>query len=76
MNTNTLPWADLRKLGSTDKANRYYPTDEVCREYVAINGYRGPSRAWPWSYAKPLLTAKFAKWARQNHPEWAAEHGL
>jgi hypothetical protein len=38
MSANTLTWADLRKLGSTDKANRYYPADEVCREYVAING--------------------------------------
>lgn len=42
--------------------------DTVEAEYINENGYRTPSRAYPNSHAKPLLTRKYAKWLRDNHP--------
>jgi len=67
----TLTWNELRKLGKNDKGNRWFPNDDVCAEYIQQGGYRSPSRAWPYSYAKPLMTKKFIKWVTENHPEWA-----
>lgn len=72
----TFDWRDLRRLGSTDNALRFTATDPVVCEYIALGGYRSPSRAWPHSHSKPLLTAKFAKWAIAKHPQWAASKGL
>lgn len=66
-----LEWRDLYKLGKRDNANRWYPKDETVKRYIDANDYRSPSRAWPYSYAKPLLTKKFAKWATANAPEFA-----
>ena len=68
----TLTWAHLRKFGSFDNANRYYPDHPALKAYIAEGGYRSPSRAWPWSYAKPLLTQKCMKWLIANHPEFVA----
>lgn len=47
---------------SKDNGGRWEPTaasPEYVREY--LRGIRSPSRAWPLSYAKALLTQKFAK---------------
>jgi hypothetical protein len=65
-----LDWADIKKIGKTDKANRWYPCDELA-EY--FNNIRSPSRAWPHSYAKAAQTQKFAKWLAENKPEIAAK---
>lgn len=67
----TLTWVDLKRLGKSDNANRWYPTDAIVEEYIAKNGYRSPSRQWPQSYARPVMTKKFAKWAEENHPEFS-----
>ena len=64
--TTNLTWADLRKLGKTDNANRWYPCEEISEYFVTI---RSPSRAWPYSYAKAALTKKFYKWMMANHPD-------
>ena len=65
-----LTWADIRKIGKSDNANRWYPCDEVAEYFADI---RSPSRAWPNSYAKAAQTQKFAKWLQANRPEIAAK---
>lgn len=72
----TLDWKELRIIGITDKQGRYYPKNEVAVAYIEQNGYRSPSRSWPLSYAKPLMTKKFAKWALENHKEFANKLGI
>ena len=47
-------------LGRTDSANRWYPVDPIAVEYVKKNGYRDPSRAFPYSYLRACSTKKFA----------------
>ena len=69
----TLGWHEVYKLGKTDNANRWYPNEEV-KEY--FNGYRLPSRAYPWSYAKAAMTQKFARWLYDNHPDIYKRLGL
>lgn len=74
-----LDWKDLwQKLGMIkDNGGRFYPGDNTpnsIREY--LKGYRVPSRKWPYSYAKPLLTKKFAKWLINNDQSTAKNCGL
>jgi hypothetical protein len=59
---------------SRDSAGRWYPTHEITEKYCT--GYRSPSRAWPHSYAKAVLTTKFAKWAATEHPDFAKQMGI
>ena len=68
-----LDWSDLRMIGKFDKANRWYPSIDVAEYFTPI---RGPSRAWPHSYAKAAMTKKFANWLKSNHPALAEERGL
>lgn len=79
MDKQTLDWPDLwQHLGMTrDNGNRWVPKQDapqVVKDY--LSGYRAPSRAWPNSYATPLLTKKFAKHLKTNAPELAKECGL
>ena len=74
---DTLTWSDLFDMMQRDKGGRWHaiagtPADE----YIKLNGYRTPSRAWRHSHSKPLLTKKFAKWLKTNHPEYASKYGL
>ena len=69
----TLTWVDLRALGKTDNGNRWYPIAEISAYFDHI---RAPSRAWPNSYAKAAMTAKFAAWLLATRPELAAKLGL
>lgn len=76
---NTLSWSDLwNKLGMTrDNGGRFYPSDstpECIKDY--LSQYRAPSRAWPHSYAKPLMTKKFSKWLAENHTDLAIKYGI
>jgi len=69
-----LKWSDLwNELGmERDRAGRWYPGEdspEYVRDY--LDGYRGPSRAYPKSYATALLTAKFAKKLCEFDPDLA-----
>ena len=64
----TLSWRELRRIGNTDNANRWYPCEEV-QEYFAH--IREPSRAFPHSFARSAQTMKFAKWLIFNRPEIA-----
>jgi len=66
----TFTWTDIRRLGNTDSANRWYPCDDIA-EY--FRGLRAPSRAWPHSYARAAQTAKFARWLEAQRPEIAAK---
>lgn len=76
---NQLDWPDLwNHLGMTkDKGDRWYPGDDTPK-WVAdyLSGYRSPSRAYPYSYAKPLLTKKFAKVLAETDEVLAKECGL
>ena len=68
-----LSWNELYKLGKTDNANRWYPSEEI-KEYFAT--IRTPSRAFPHSYARSAQTMKFAKWLIKNRPEIANKFEL
>lgn len=65
-----LEWTDLWTLGTSDNAKRWYPRTEIERYF---RSYRSPSRAWPWSYAKAALTAKFLLWLKENEPDLVPE---
>ena len=74
-----LDWPDIwGELGMTkDNGGRWYPGDDtptVVTDY--LKGYRSPSRAYPYSYATPLLTKKFAKYLTENEPELAIKLGV
>jgi hypothetical protein len=60
-----LNWQDIRAIGKTDNAGRWYPCDDIVEYFATI---RSPSRAWPHSYAKAAQTAKFARWLIVNRP--------
>lgn len=69
----TLDWKDIYKLGTMDKARRWYPQEDIAPYFGSI---RNPSAAWPWSYAKAAQTQKFAKWLLVNRPDVAKRFGL
>jgi len=69
----TLDWNAVYKLGTTDKARRWYPNEDIAPYFGSI---RNPSAAWPWSYAKAAQTKKFAKWLVVNRPDVAKRFGL
>ena len=65
----TLNWKDLFNLASKDNGGRWHANEGTpAARYIEENGYRSPSRAWPFSHAKALMTRKFAKWLVTNHP--------
>jgi hypothetical protein len=62
---------------SKDNGGRWYPSDETpewVQEY--LEDVRSPSRAWPLSYAKAMLTQKFAKLVVEKDQELAVELGI
>lgn len=68
-----LAWPDIRKIGTIDNGNRWFPIADI-KEY--FDPLRTPSRAWPHSYAKAAQTVKFAKWCIVYRPVLAARLGL
>jgi len=68
-----LTWNDIYKIGNTDNANRWYPSDTVSAYFSTI---REPSRAYPHSMARAAQTMKFAKWLIKNKPEIANKFDL
>lgn len=62
---------------SKDNGGRWFPTDDT-PDYVHefLEGYRTPSRHWPHSYAKAMLSQKFAKLVVQKDPELAVKLGV
>lgn len=55
----------------------WYPeAGTPCAKYLTEGGYPLPSEKFPHTLSRPLLTAKFAKWLKVNHPETAALYGL
>lgn len=74
-----LNWPNLwEDLGlEKDKGGRWwagYAALDFVREYC--KGFRTPSRAWPYSHAKPLLTQKFAKHLVEKDPTLAIKLGV
>ena len=69
----TLDWHLIRRIGKTDKANRWYPCEAVADYFGSI---RSPSRSYPNSYARAAQTQKFAKWLVEHRPEVAKRVGL
>ena len=68
-------WSDLGL--SKDNGGRWFAgtgSPEFVREYCSH--YRTPSRAWPMSHAKPLLSQKFAQALCENMPELAIKCGV
>ena len=68
-----LDWQSIRLIGKSDKANRWYPIEDVAEYFYSL---RAPSHAWPHSYAKAAQTAKFAKWLTENRPAIAQKLGV
>lgn len=68
-------WSDLNM--TKDNGGRWYPSDRT-PDYVVefLKGYRSPSRAFPFSYAKPLLTQKFAKYLCIHDSDLAIRLGV
>jgi len=65
MNTTieSFCWSDIKSFTTQDSAGRIYPCEHTWADiYIRLGGYRSPSRSWPNSYARPLMTRKFAKW--------------
>lgn len=73
---NTLEWRDLFKIMDRDKAGRWYSDNDAADEYIDLHNYRWPSRKWPYSHARALMTKKYAKWLVENHPSEALALGL
>lgn len=72
-----LTWKDLFTFMTRDNGGRWFAEEGTpAYEYITNNGYRSPSRAWPQSHAKPLMTKKFAKWLKINHSEFSQSLGL
>lgn len=74
----TLSWPDLwNELGcEKDNGGRWYAETGTAGAYVSDNGYRTPSRSWPFSHARPLLTQKFAKYLTEQDPALAIKLGV
>jgi hypothetical protein len=72
--TDTLGWRYLKRLGLyQDSASRYnYSSDTPIWIQEYLSNYRSPSRAYPNSYAKALMTKKFVKLFREKDPLLAA----
>lgn len=76
---STLEWKNLwTDLGlEKDSGGRWYAgsnSPEWVQEYC--EQFRTPSRAWPHSHSKPLLTQKFAKLLCEKDPELAVKLGV
>ena len=74
-----LDWSNIwNDLGmQKDNGGRWYPGEDTpkwIKEY--LDDYRVPSRAHPYSYAKALLTCKFAKLLAEKDPALAIECGV
>ena len=68
-------WADLGM--ERDNGGRWTTGEnspDFLKEYCAQ--FRTPSRAWPQSHAKPLLTQKFAKLLCEKDPSLAIALGV
>ena len=73
----TLTYNDVYLMTTRDNGGRYHARpDTPAAEYIQENGYRTPSRAWPYSHSKPLLTKKFANWLKAKYPDIAKEFNL
>ena len=48
----TLNWQDIRALGKTDSAGRWYPNEDIAEYFKTL---RAPSRAYPHSEAQTLV---------------------
>lgn len=75
----TLNWPQLwgEPGMSKDNGGRWEATaatPKLVREY--LGQFRSPSRAWPLSHAKPLLTQKFARVMTEQDPELAIKCGV
>lgn len=57
----TVGWPEIFKLCKRDSAGRYWPKTPFARAYIEKCGIRTPSRAWPHSYAKALMSKRFAR---------------
>ena len=71
---STLNFSDLwESFGmKKDDGGRWYQSEDT-PEWVCefLSQYREPSRAWPMSHAKPMLTQKFSKLVVEQDPELA-----
>lgn len=75
----TLGFSQAATMYVSDNARRMYPREgTVAHEYVfdVCGGFRSPSRMWPYSLIKPVLTKKFVRWLAIEHPSEAERFGL
>jgi hypothetical protein len=73
---STLEWCDLwNELGfEKDRAGRWF-AGESSPDWVSdfLINHRYPSRAYPHSHSKPILTQKFAKLLCEKDPKLAVK---
>lgn len=73
----SLEWKDIFTIMHRDRSGRWWPyTNLPAATYIEEGFYRTPSCKWPRSYARALMTQKFAKWLVENHPSEALALGL
>jgi len=71
--SDLLTWAHLKRLGRSDNGNRWYPDARApAWVHAYLKRFRPPSRQFPWSLARALLTRKFLDHARTVDPDWVA----
>jgi len=76
---SALIWSNLwTNLGmEKDNAGRWYPGENSPQFVIDyLSTLRPPSRAFPNSYAKSLLTQKFAKLLTVKNPSLAVDLGV
>jgi len=65
-----LNWPNLFTMMTRNNAGHWHAIEGTpAEEYIDANGYRTPSRAYPYSHSKALQAGKFYKWLEVNHPE-------
>lgn len=73
----TLSFGEAATLMTrSDNARRMYAVHQTAIDYIAIGGYYSPSRTYPYSHIKPLLTVKFAKYMAVNDRDLAVRFGV
>ena len=74
----TLSWGALPALGMCRRRGDCVEATASTPVYVALYlaNIRNPSRRWPWSHAKALLTQRFARVVVEHDPEFAVSAGI
>ena len=75
---SSLSWSHLSKLGLYRQRGDCIEPSASTPEWVIdyLSSIRSPSRRWPFSYAKAVMTAKFARFLVSRDPALALKLGV